>query len=243
MELRRHLAVLRRRILLIILCVAVGGAIAYATTSRTSVYTARSRIYVGTKQIVESGSVSNDMLVGLERVIRTYALMIDSVTVAADALKRVPRINITADQLVAATTAFGEPQTQLLTVRVASTDPVVAQELTNAVTAAFVDKIQTYDPATPPAEGQPPQQPAYVFETAKLPVTPAASQVPRRVILGLLFGFVFSAGVAFLIEYLDITVKGVADAERRLELPVLGVIPVERQRALVPVRSQASVVT
>jgi capsular polysaccharide biosynthesis protein len=39
-----------------------------------------------------------------------------------------------------------------------------------------------------------------------------------------------AVGLAFLLEYLDVTVKSPADAERRLELPVLAVVPMQRQR-------------
>jgi capsular polysaccharide biosynthesis protein len=241
-ELRRHLAVLRRRLLLILLSIAVGLGVAYATTSRTSVYSARVRIYVGSKAVLQ-GTVSNDLLAGLERIIRTYALMIDSEPIAQEALKRVPDIKLSPEALVAATTAFGEPQTQLLTVRVASTDPQDAQALANAVSTVFIDKIKDFDPAAPPQEGQPPQQPAYIFEPARLPVVPAASELPRRLVLGFLFGLFLSSGVAFLVEYLDITVKSAVDAERRLELPVLGVIPMERQRPLAPVQSEATLGT
>jgi capsular polysaccharide biosynthesis protein len=48
-------------------------------------------------------------------------------------------------------------------------------------------------------------------------------------ILGGLFGFLAAAGLAFLLEYLDVTIKSAADAERRLELPVLALIPLDRE--------------
>ena len=53
----------------------------------------------------------------------------------------------------------------------------------------------------------------------------------RNVIVASIFGLLVAAILAFLLEYLDITVKTAADAERRLELPVLGIIPYVRQDA------------
>jgi capsular polysaccharide biosynthesis protein len=49
-------------------------------------------------------------------------------------------------------------------------------------------------------------------------------------LLAALFGFLGAAALAFLLEYVDVTVKNPADAERRLELPVLAVVPMQRQR-------------
>ncbi len=65
------------------------------------------------------------------------------------------------------TTATAEEGSQLLKVRVTHSGPSTAQQLTNAMTTAFVDKIQTLDPTAPPEPGQPPQLPAYVFEPAR----------------------------------------------------------------------------
>jgi capsular polysaccharide biosynthesis protein len=243
-ELRRYLAILRRRLLLIFLTVAAGLGAGYASTSRVLTYTADTRIYVGSRQLSfqNSGFVNNANITAIEQVIHTYALMIKSRPIAEEALRRVPGITVSPDALAARTTAFGEPESQLLRIRVSSADPSTAQQLANAVSDAFVEKIQTYDPSAPPEPGQLPQLPAYVFERARLPGAPAPNGLARHLILGGLFGFLVSAAIAFLLEYLDITVKSVADAEERIELPVLGVIPYEREEDLLP-SAQASVLT
>ena len=70
-----------------------------------------------------------------------------------------------------------------------------------------------------------PRLPAYVFERAQLPQAPQPTQQPRTVLLAMMFGFLVSAGLAFLLDYLDLSLRTSADVERLLELPVLGVIP------------------
>ena len=242
MELRRYIAIFRRRLLLIIACAIVGLIAGYATVSRTSVYSAQAKIYVGPQVVSTTGFASNDALAGLEKVVQTYSVMIHSLPIAQDALKRNPGVQRSAPALLGATTAKPVLGTQLLTVSVSDTDPAAAQQLTNAMVDAFVDRIQTFNPSAPPEPGQPPRLPAYVFERAQFPGAPQGNGMSRHLILGGLFGLVIACAGALLLDYLDITVKSVADAERRLELPVLGVIPLERQMPA-PTSRASSVLT
>ena len=49
--------------------------------------------------------------------------------------------------------------------------------------------------------------------------------------LALIFGGIFGVGAAVLVEFFDTSFRNVADVESRLQLPVLGVIPVSRSPA------------
>ena len=49
-----------------------------------------------------------------------------------------------------------------------------------------------------------------------------------NITFAMLFGFVFAIGVALLLEYFDTSFRNVTDVETRLKLPVLGVIPFQR---------------
>jgi succinoglycan biosynthesis transport protein ExoP len=232
-ELRRYIAILRRRLLLITLTVLAGIAAGYLSTPRDSIYSAQAQIYVGARVYSAQGGGGNtlsfDQQSAIQQVIRTYAKMIDSAPVAADALQRVPDLPRSPDSLVAATVAEPEVGTSLLNITVSDVDPRAAQDLANAMTDAFVEKIQTLDPLAPPTPGTPPQLPAYVFARARAPRVPESNGLSRRLVIGGMFGLLFAGGVALMLDYLDITVKSITDAERRLELPVLGVIPLERQ--------------
>jgi capsular polysaccharide biosynthesis protein len=155
--------------------------------------------------------------------------MIQSDPIAEDALKRTG-LQRSTDSVVKKTSALPETGTQLLHISVSDSNPLVAQQLANAMADSFVTKVQTYDAATPAGVGTVPALPAYVFEQAKLPLGPDPTGLGRDLALGALFGFLGAAGLAFLLEYLDVTVKSPSDAERRLELPVLAVVPMQRQR-------------
>lgn len=229
MELRRYLAILRRALPLIALTVVVAVAVSIGTADRSTRYTASTTLYVGANTFSASTNsfdpnLSADQQAGLTRLIKTFAVMVDSIPIAADALDRThqPR---SAASVVAETSVIALPETNILQIKVVDADPRVAQSLSIGLAEAFVQKISQLEPGQKLGEGDLPTAPATIFERAPLPVVPEKADLLPRVFTAALFGLLFSGGLALLVEYLDITVKSVDDAERRLELPVLGIVP------------------
>lgn len=228
MELRRYLAILRNRIFIIVLTVVAAIVAAWITTPRDPSYVATAKIYVGVTRLLPTNAQPigvNDLVTGLKSVVTTYAAMIDSRPIAEQALQTVPAVQRSPETVVDSTTVSPVGDTLLLNVSVSDVDPAAAQQLANAMVDAFVERIQSLDPAAPPQPGQPPQLPAYVFERAALPGAPEPTGAASRLVVSALFGFLAASALAFLLEYLDITLKSPRDAEDRLELTVLGVIP------------------
>ena len=235
MELRQYLSIIRRRLTLVVATTLVGVLFGWLATPKVSSYSAQSTIYVGARQFGLNGVgvPSQDILQGVERIGQTYALMIMSQPIAQAALDRTD-LQLSASSVADETTAAIEPNTQLLRVVVTDSSPVVAQKLANAVSDAFVERIQAFEPTAPAQEGSVPALPAYVFERARLPTAPHSNGEARNLFLGGFFGFLVAAGLSFVLEYVDITIKSPADAERRLELPVLGVIPYQHIEPALP---------
>lgn len=65
----------------------------------------------------------------------------------------------------------------------------------------------------------------WVVESAERPMSPVKPKKSLNILLGLIFGLVGGIGTAFFIEYLDNTIKSPEDAEAKLGVPVLGMIP------------------
>lgn len=225
MELRRYLTVLRRRWLLILVTTACGILAGYASLPSGSVYSAETTIYVGNRQFGNAGALSADQSAGVERVARTFAVMIASEPIARDAVRETG-IDASAKQVAARTVAGVIPGTSLIRITYRDADPAQAMALANAISDALVEKVQTFEPGAVGGEGEVPILPAYVFERADLPAVPEGKGAFGRLMTGALFGFVLAAGVAFLLDYLDITPRSAGDLERHLGLPVLGVVPV-----------------
>jgi capsular exopolysaccharide synthesis family protein len=64
-----------------------------------------------------------------------------------------------------------------------------------------------------------------VVDNAKLPLKPYSPKIGLNVLCAALAGMVFGLGLAFLLEYLDNTIKRIEELSDRFHLPVLGVLP------------------
>jgi capsular exopolysaccharide synthesis family protein len=70
-----------------------------------------------------------------------------------------------------------------------------------------------------------PQRSAAMRDRAEPALFPSRPKVLLNLVLGAIAGIIFGIGLAFFVEYLDRSVKTIDDAEKLLELPVLGIIP------------------
>ncbi|MEN8140631.1 MAG: polysaccharide biosynthesis tyrosine autokinase [Thermodesulfobacteriota bacterium] len=70
----------------------------------------------------------------------------------------------------------------------------------------------------------------WVVKKADLPMGPAKPRKGRNMMLALILGVFGGVGMAFFVEYLDNTVKSPEEVERRMGVPILGVIPVPAKK-------------
>jgi capsular polysaccharide biosynthesis protein len=235
-ELRQYLSVLRSRLWLILVTTALCAVVGFVVSNSEPTYVARSTIYVGSRGAETPQDLTADRLQALDRLVLTFSKMIDSETIADRAIEQLGmEDDEDAEDVVAHTSVRAEPFTQLLYVEVTDPNPATAQALANALTDEFVDAVQEYEPgdaAVEGDEGSVPRLPAYVFEKARLPTQAQASGQITTLILATALGFIVSCGLAFLLDYLDVSLRSAADVERRLELPVLGVIPAFGEQGL-----------
>jgi hypothetical protein len=106
--------------------------------------------------------------------------------------------------------------TQLLSLSVESADPIQATIVANATAQAFIDQNDMTDFARTGTVS--------VVEPAVPPTTPVKPQVTLNMMLGMIAGLLVAAGLVFVMEYLDDTVKGEQDVERVAGLTTLGMV-------------------
>lgn len=208
-----------------LLTVAIAIATAYLATPRDPVYAAEAQLYVGSRSLdfsAGSQDVSGNRAAGLSFLASSFADMIDTRIVAERALAAT-NLPITVEEAENATTAIAMPATLLITVRTVHSDPAIANELANGVADVFVDLVEEEERQTAEAVDAP--APVSVFERSVLPTAPLPSSLNRNLFLAAIFGSLVAVGVVVLLEYLDLTIKNVDDAQQRLQLPVLGAIP------------------
>jgi capsular polysaccharide biosynthesis protein len=221
MELRRYLRLVRQRLLLVVVAIIAGAGVGYAITSRTPVYTATATLFVGSTNLGPNQEFLYQEA-DLNQIVNTYAVMIPDPVIAQKAIDQT-HINRFAGSVAAETSAQVITNTQLISVSVADTSAADAIQLANAVSSAFVSQIKDYQ-VDPTATGSVPSEPAHVYQDATY-ASASSSGLTKRIILGSAFGLVLSVFLVLLLDYLDITIKSADELERRLDLPVLGIVP------------------
>jgi|SRR6056297_358527 len=71
----------------------------------------------------------------------------------------------------------------------------------------------------------------WVVEDADKPNLPMNKGPKRAILLGLLVSLMAGIGLAFFLEYLDSTIKAPDDAETRTDIPVLGMVPLFKDKS------------
>ncbi|HVX18969.1 MAG TPA: hypothetical protein VHA73_13140 [Acidimicrobiales bacterium] len=222
MELRRYLSIARHRLPLIIVIVLAALLGAYLITPRQSRYSATTTIYVGPKTLslnqTGAAAQAGSATTGYDRFINTFVQMIQTLDIADSAQARadVPR---TPKEVLSEVSAQQIFATNLMQITVTDRDPTVAKQLSQAVSDAFIAKANTL------SQGNDAEAYVTVLQPPVLPTTPLDNGIIRNMLIGLALGVVVAGIVVALLEYVDITIRVPDDVERRLGLPVLGVIP------------------
>lgn len=222
MELRRYLSIARHRLPLIIVIVVAALLGAYLITPRQARYSATTTIYVGPKTLslnqAGAAALSGSATTGYDRFINTFVQMIQTLEIADSAQARAD-VSRTPKEVLSEVSAQQIFATNLMQITVTDRDPSIAKQLSQAVSDAFIAKANTL------SQGNDAEAYVTVLQPPVLPTTPLDDGLIRNMLIGLALGVVVAGIVVALLEYVDITVRVPDDVERRLGLPVLGVIP------------------
>ena len=207
---------LRKRLNLIIsitaLAVMVSGIISYFFL--TPIYQASTQLLVNQSKNEEALYNSNEVQTNLQ-LINTYNVIIKSNAIL-DLVKEELNLDLTTEQLNGKISVASEQDSQVLNITVEDESPETAANIANKTAEVFqkeIVKIMKVDNVTILAQATVADNPA--------PIKP---QPLLNIAIALVVGLMAGVGLAFLLEYLDNTIKNEQDIEKLLELPVLGVI-------------------
>lgn len=208
--------ILKKR-LAMILVIAFGAAIVSAIISfffMTPIYQSSTQILVNQKKqegaMIQAGEIQTNI-----QLTNTYKVIIKS-PVVLDQVNEKLNLNMTAQALTGKINVANEKDSQVISVTAEDKDPKLARDIANATADVFkgeVAKIMNVDNVTvlskaEVAENQSPIKPTPMLNVA----------------IAFVVGLMASVGLAFLLEYLDNTVKKEEDVENLLGLPVLGIV-------------------
>lgn len=215
-SLKELLGTLKKRLLLIVSITVIAGLVSGIVSFYflTPIYQASTQILVNQTKNEQSLYSSTEVQTNLQ-LINTYNVIITSPAIL-DIVSDELDLNMTASQLKGKITVGSESQSQVVNLSVQDADPKAAVKIANKTAEVFkseIPKIMKVD---------------NVSILAKADVTENLSPIKPRpllnVAIAIVVGLIAGAGLAFLLEYFNNTIKNEQDIEKILELPILGVI-------------------
>lgn len=180
------------------------------------VYEAKiSVVIIKAQENIEHQQYDYNDIVMYQDLIKTYAQIARSRTVAENALEMLKLNNIKSGSLLGQLITKQQGNTQIMDLMVVDLVPIMAKEKLNALTDAFIEEATRIFP-----NGN-----VEVIDYAVTPQNPISPNKKRNVILSFFFGLLGSIGFTLFIEKLDNTIKSEEDVEKNLGIIVIGVIP------------------
>ncbi|MBY6273510.1 MAG: capsule biosynthesis protein [Bacillaceae bacterium] len=206
---------LKKRLALILaitfLSTAIAGIISYFFI--TPVYQVSTQLLVNRSQTDENYNIgvvqANLQLVNTYNVIITSPRILDKVIDELD-------LDLSVNELKEKINVQSEKDSQVVNVSVEDEDPKRAVTIANKIAEVFqreVISLMKVDNVSILAKAELPKE-----------LTPVKPKPLLNMAIAFIVGLMLGVGLAFLLEYLDNTIKTEEDIQKYLELPVLGVI-------------------
>ncbi|ADC49287.1 BY-kinase Wzz domain subunit [Alkalihalophilus pseudofirmus OF4] len=217
-SLRELYETLKKRIIMIItitvLAVATSGVVSYFVL--TPMYQSSTQILVSQQAAGAASAALQQAGFDVDsKYIQTYNVIMKSPYILDQVIDELD-LNRTHGQLNGQLNVSQEGQSQVVTIRVEDANPAMAVNLANATAAVFqreianllrVDNVVILAPA----------------ELSSNP-TPVSPNPSLNMAIAFVVGLMAAVGLAFLLEYLDQSVRTEQDIEQLLEIPVLATI-------------------
>lgn len=181
------------------------------------VYEASTTIIVGKKASDTSQNnqlLDYNVLLANQQLAKTYATIAKSRTVEENVIKDLG-LSTTYEELDQNIVVDSVKNTEVLEIKVTNTDPELAAQIANSTAAQFSESVIAIKKVDSVS----------VVDSAVAPSNPIKPKKLLNILIALVVGMMTSVGLAFLLEYLDNTIKDSHDVEQVLGLPVLGIIP------------------
>ncbi|WP_404469092.1 YveK family protein [Sutcliffiella horikoshii] len=199
-------------VLITVILTTISGLVSYFVL--TPVYQSSTQLLVNQEKTDQTAYNTGDIQANIQ-LINTYNVIIKSAAIL-DLVSEELNGEYNASELNNMITVGSVQNSQVLTLTVENTDPVMAAQVANTTAKVFQEQvvsIMNVDNVNILASAQVGENPS--------PVKP---QPVLNMAIAFVVGLMAGVGLAFLLEFLDNTVKTEQDIEKLLGLPVLGTV-------------------
>lgn len=222
-SLQELFATLKKRFGLIavmaILAVTIAGAVSFLVL--TPIYETSTQILVNQEQSEAAQAINQNIQADLQ-LINTYSVIIKS-PVILDQVASELGMEGTGEQLNSKITVATAQNSQVVNISVRDEDPALAVDIANKTASVFEKEIK----------GLMKVDNVSILSKAVLKdnPSPVAPNPMLNMAIAAVVGLMLGVGIAFLLEYLDTTMKTDQDIEDILGIPLLGVISPIQEKA------------
>ncbi|MGP6148706.1 YveK family protein [Priestia flexa] len=207
---------LKKRLWLIALITLIAAIISAVVSFfvMTPIYESKTQILVNQAKSDEQLYNNNQVQTNIQ-LINTYNQIITSPVILDDVRKELS-LDRSVEELKETIQVSSAKDSQVVDVTVQDESPHMAAKIANTTAEVFqskISKLMNVDNVT-------------VLSKAEVgeDIAPVKPQPLLNIAIAIVVGLMLGVGVAFLLEYLDNTLKTEQDIEQILELPVIGVI-------------------
>lgn len=216
LDIREILLILRKHLVLIVV-IPVVFAVSAALISMyliTPFYQSSTTIIINPDKSTKSTQVTYNQVNMMRQLVSTYAIILKSDTVLDQVIQNLD-IDTTYAKLSPNVTVNGIDQSEVIQITVKDPNPQLAADIANEISKVAPDVIiQTVKAGS-----------VEVIAPAKPGDSPVSPNKKLYTGVAFLVGIVIAAGIAFLIEMLDKSIRSEEDIKKVLEFPIIGVIP------------------
>ncbi|WP_339200413.1 Wzz/FepE/Etk N-terminal domain-containing protein [Peribacillus sp. FSL P2-0133] len=198
-------------ILLTLIAALISGSISYFLL--TPVYQSSTQILVNQKQ--SENQLDSTQIRSNIDMINTYSVIIKSPAILEKVIDEL-ELEQSVEQLSEKITINSQENSQVFSLTVQDSNPSKAVEIANTVSETFqkeIKNIMNVDNVSVLAKAEIKENP-----------TPVKPNPLLNIAIAIVVGLMAGIGLAFLLEYMDNTIKDEDDIDKLLELPILGSI-------------------
>lgn len=210
-------AVIKKRLLLIVALVVAAALISAGVSYfvLTPTYESSSQFIVNqSDKDAKTPYDENNIRTNVE-LINTYNVIIKSPAILDEVIDEL-NLSLSTQQLQDKLEVSSAEDSQVVTVTASDADPQMATKMANTTVQVFqkqIPDLMNVDNVKILSEAQ-----------TKADPSPVSPRPLLNIAIAIVLGAMVGVGLAFLLEYLDNTIKSENDIEKRLDIPVLGVV-------------------
>ncbi len=208
----------RAWIILLVMIVCGGSAFWYTKFIVPEKFTAKAMLYVNNSSISLGGTtvnLSSSELSARKSLVDTYIVLLESRSVINEVIAQTG-VPYSYGDVAHMISAESVDSTEVFEIRVTTYDPKEAELIANAICRVLPEKIQDIIVGSS----------ARVVDYAEVPTQKSAPNVTNKTALGLVIGFLLSAGAILIAEMLDQYIRSEEYLLQTFsDIPVLAIIP------------------